>query len=182
MWLRELPENIFTDALLSKFLQTVELQDRQARISEVGKLVSSLPLINYTLLRSLCAHLIRVIGNSEQNKMSLRNISIVFSATLGIPSNIFNLLLVDFDYIFWTERCAKDYNVPATENTIKNYMEYMSPSEEDVADITRSYQHPSISSLKFDEGTFRSKRNSAHYESSTPKDFISLENQLNGNV
>lgn len=179
MWLRELPENIFTDALLSKFLQTVELQDRQARISEVGKLVSSLPLINYTLLRSLCAHLIRVIGNSEQNKMSLRNISIVFSATLGIPSNIFNLLLVDFDYIFWTERCAKDYNVPATENTIKNYMEYMSPSEEDVADITRSYQHPSISSLKFDEGTFRSKRNSAHYESSTPKDFISLENQLN---
>lgn len=34
--------------------------------------------------------------------MTVRNISIVFSLTLGIPGTIFNLFLGEFEYIFWT--------------------------------------------------------------------------------
>ncbi|OAD08365.1 hypothetical protein MUCCIDRAFT_123332, partial [Mucor lusitanicus CBS 277.49] len=81
MWLRELPENILTEAMLGDFLNSIR---NQSKICEVGRLISTLPLANYTLLRSLCAHLIRVIENSDKNKMTLKNISIVFSATLGI--------------------------------------------------------------------------------------------------
>ncbi|GAA5813470.1 hypothetical protein MFLAVUS_006948 [Mucor flavus] len=152
MWLREMPENILTDALLADFSQSIDIPDRGAKRSQVGKLVSYLPLVNYTLLRSLCAHLIRVIENADKNKMTLRNISIVFSATLDIPSSIFNLLLVEFDYIFWTDRC-QDQTVPVTT-------------------------HPLVKNLVRDESC-RSKRNSIHYQDNTPRDFILLEKQLN---
>lgn len=175
MWLRELPENIFTEALLGDFLKSNESADRQTRVSEVGKLVSFLPLVNYTLLRSLCAHLIRVIEHSEENKMTLRNISIVFSATLGIPSSIFNLLLVDFDYIFWTNRCTDNQTVPTTEDAIKCYMQDV--TDEEVENITSSYR---LSVPPNEEVGTRSNRNSILYQSSTPKDFILLEEQLHG--
>lgn len=120
---------------------------------KVGRLISLLPLVNYTLLRSLCAHLIRVIENSDQNKMTLKNISIVFSATLDIPSSIFNLLLIEFDYIFSTDRC-NDQVSPDAANRPQHYL------------------------LKREEDRLR--RNSTHYQDNTPKDFILLEKQLNG--
>jgi hypothetical protein len=159
----------------------VDLEDHKNKVFEIGRLVSYLPLVNYTLLRSLCAHLIRVIENSDKTKMTLRNISIVFSATLAIPSNIFNLLLVEFDYIFWTDRCINDEQiVPATEDTIKTYMQDL-PDDEDV-EIT--FQHPLVQNVKNREGSIssRSKRNSIHYQDNTPKEFISLEKQLNGKL
>ncbi|EPB88703.1 hypothetical protein HMPREF1544_04462 [Mucor circinelloides 1006PhL] len=183
MWLRELPENILTEALLGDFLNSIHLDKEQSKICEVGRLITTLPLANYTLLRSLCAHLIRVIENSDKNKMTLKNISIVFSATLGIPSSIFNMLLKNFDYIFWTDRC-EDQQV--TEDTIKIYM-----AEEDVSHNEHNlHQHPhdiinpvmkrviesSYQGGYSDNG--RSRRNSIHYKDNTPKEFISLEKQL----
>ncbi|KAJ2758842.1 Rho GTPase activating protein, partial [Coemansia nantahalensis] len=64
-------------------------------------LVSDLPLANYTLLRALTAHLIRIVQKASTNRMTLRNIGIVFSPSLGIPVGIFSLLMVEFEYIFW---------------------------------------------------------------------------------
>lgn len=68
----------------------------------MGRLVSELPLANYTLLRALTAHLMRVVQNSDVNKMTMRNVGIVFSPTLGIPAGVFNLFMTEFEYIFWT--------------------------------------------------------------------------------
>lgn len=78
--------------------------DRRDRINELGRLVSLLPLANYTLLRALTAHLIRVVQHSDINKMTMRNVSIVFSPTLGIPATVFNLFMSEFEYIFWTTK------------------------------------------------------------------------------
>ncbi|KAH8547621.1 hypothetical protein BGW37DRAFT_510215 [Umbelopsis sp. PMI_123] len=102
LWLRELPNSVLTKELLMDFLHTIDLLDRRDRVNELGRLVSMLPLPNYTLLRALTAHLIRVVQNSDVNKMTMRNVGIVFSPTLGIPAGIFNLFLSEFDYIFWT--------------------------------------------------------------------------------
>ncbi|KAK4510557.1 uncharacterized protein ATC70_004988 [Mucor velutinosus] len=182
MWLREMPENILTEALLGDFLNSIHLDKEQNKICEVGRLISTLPLANYTLLRSLCAHLIRVIENSDKNKMTLKNISIVFSATLGIPSSIFNMLLKNFDYIFWTDRCD-DQQV--TEDTIKIYM-----AEEEVSFDAQQLHHPHdfvhpvmkrVAESSYQDGFIdsgRSRRNSIHYKDNTPKEFISLEKQL----
>ncbi|KAI8099145.1 uncharacterized protein BX664DRAFT_320502 [Halteromyces radiatus] len=104
MWLRELPVSVLTRELRPEFIQVIDLLERKDRINELGRLVSELPLANYTLLRILTSHLICVVKHSDVNLMTLRNIGIVFSLTLGIPGTIFNLFLSEFDYIFWTNK------------------------------------------------------------------------------
>ncbi|RKP05246.1 Rho GTPase activation protein, partial [Thamnocephalis sphaerospora] len=77
--------------------------DRRVRVNELGRLVSHLPVANYTLLRALVAHLIRIVHKSEVNKMTIRNVGIVFSPTLGIPAGVFTLFMAQFDYIFFVD-------------------------------------------------------------------------------
>jgi RalA-binding protein 1 len=81
-------------------LLTLDLIDSAARVSELSRLVSELPPPNYALLRALTAHLILIVRNSATNKMTLRNIGIVFSPTLGIPAGIFSELVSSFGPIF----------------------------------------------------------------------------------
>ncbi|KAJ2160373.1 Rho GTPase activating protein [Coemansia sp. RSA 552] len=100
-YLRELPENILTARLYQDFVQVMDLVERHDRVYELGRLVSDLPLANYTLLRALTAHLIRIVQKASTNRMTLRNIGIVFSPSLGIPVGVFSLLMVEFEYIFW---------------------------------------------------------------------------------
>ncbi|KAL0073599.1 hypothetical protein F4703DRAFT_1896349 [Phycomyces blakesleeanus] len=102
MWLRELPTSVLTREHRTDFLHVIDLLDRKDRVNELGRLVSLLPLANYTLLRALTAHLICVVQNADVNKMTMRNVSIVFAPTLGIPATIFNLFMSEFEYIFWT--------------------------------------------------------------------------------
>ena len=77
-----------------------DLVDPQDRIKELSSLISMLPLANYSLLRALTAHLILIVQNSNLNKMTMRNVGIVFSPTLGIPAGIFSLMLGEFNQVF----------------------------------------------------------------------------------
>jgi RalA-binding protein 1 len=79
---------------------TADLVDSSARVAELSRLVSDLPPPSYALLRALTAHLILIVKHSHINKMTLRNIGIVFSPTLGIPAGIFSELVSNFGRIF----------------------------------------------------------------------------------
>ncbi|KAF9945911.1 hypothetical protein BGZ72_000874, partial [Mortierella alpina] len=79
------------------------LTRRSERVDELTRLVAVLPEANYTLLRVLTAHLIDIVDIADVNKMTERNVGIVFSPILGIPAGIFALLMSDFDQIFHTE-------------------------------------------------------------------------------
>jgi len=81
-------------------LINVDLIDISARVAELSRLVSDLPPPNYALLRAFTAHLILIVRNAPTNKMTLRNIGIVFSPTLGIPAGIFSELVTHFGAIF----------------------------------------------------------------------------------
>lgn len=59
-----------------------------------------MPLANYSLLRALTAHLILIVQNSNINKMTVRNVGIVFSPTLGIPAGVFSLMMGEFNRVF----------------------------------------------------------------------------------
>jgi len=72
----------------------------QERIHELSYLIASLPIANYSLLRALTAHLILIVQNSAVNKMTMRNVGIVFSPTLGIPAGVFSLMLGEFNRVF----------------------------------------------------------------------------------
>lgn len=77
-----------------------DLIDSSARVAELSRLVGELPPANYALLRAFTAHLILIVKNSAVNKMTLRNIGIVFSPTLGIPAGIFYEMVSRFGAIF----------------------------------------------------------------------------------
>jgi len=98
--MRELPASILTRELHTRFLSVIDFVDAQERIKELSSLISHLPLANYSLLRALTAHLILIVQNSNVNKMTMRNVGIVFSPTLGIPAGVFSLMLQEFNRVF----------------------------------------------------------------------------------
>ena len=81
-------------------LLLLELPDTSKKTAAYNILVHRLPKPNFTLLRALSSFLITIISNSETNKMSIRNVGIVFSPTLNIPGPVISTLLTDFDAIF----------------------------------------------------------------------------------
>ncbi|KAJ1569190.1 hypothetical protein HK405_008667 [Cladochytrium tenue] len=103
LYFRELPSPILTPSLQRYFLAVQEIESRDDRVTELTRLVSLLPSANYTLLRVLLSHLVDVVRMSDVNKMTVRNIGIVFSPTLNIPSSVFTLLLAEFNTTFCWE-------------------------------------------------------------------------------
>ncbi|KAI0331498.1 hypothetical protein GY45DRAFT_1322303 [Cubamyces sp. BRFM 1775] len=99
-FLRELPASILTRDLHLRFLSVIDFVDPQERVRELSHLISSLPVANYSLLRALTAHLILIVQNANINKMTMRNVGIVFSPTLGIPAGVFSLMLGEFNRVF----------------------------------------------------------------------------------
>ncbi|RXW23955.1 hypothetical protein EST38_g1889 [Candolleomyces aberdarensis] len=101
-FLRDLPDSILTRELHLRFLAVIgkDLMDAQERIRELSQLIAALPIANYTLLRALTAHLILIVQNAGVNKMTMRNVGIVFSPTLGIPAGVFSLMLGEFNRVF----------------------------------------------------------------------------------
>ncbi|KAL9605104.1 MAG: hypothetical protein Q9219_000038 [cf. Caloplaca sp. 3 TL-2023] len=100
LYLRELPSTVLTRELHLDFLAVLELDSRPKKIAAYNMLVHRLPKANWTLIRALSSFLIGIVNKSDINKMSVRNVGIVFSPTLNIPAPIFSMFLTDFDAIF----------------------------------------------------------------------------------
>ncbi|ORX50141.1 RhoGAP-domain-containing protein [Hesseltinella vesiculosa] len=169
MWLRELPTSVLTRELRMDFLHVIDLLDRKDRVNELGRLVSQLPIVNYTLLRALTAHLIHVVRHSDVNKMTMRNVSIVFSPTLGIPGTIFNLFMSEFDYIFWT-----------TEDGDAAPRMLLDDEEEPQEKPTQVQQLGRRPTLQLRDG--RSNRNSVNYREAAPNSFVGIEKNHQGQI
>ncbi|EXJ53722.1 RalA-binding protein 1 [Cladophialophora psammophila CBS 110553] len=99
-YLRELPSTILTRELHLEFLKGLELPEKSQKIVTFNILVHQLPNANFSLLRTLSQYLLEVVQNSERNKMTIKNVGIVFSPTLNIPAPLFALFLTDFEAIF----------------------------------------------------------------------------------
>jgi RhoGAP domain len=54
-------------------LITIEMDDKAMKIAALNELVHSLPIENFELLRVLSGHLIRIVENSDVNKMTIKN-------------------------------------------------------------------------------------------------------------
>ncbi|KAF9820892.1 hypothetical protein IEO21_01119 [Rhodonia placenta] len=114
-FLRDLPASILTRDLHLRFLAVIDFVDPQERIRELSHLIASLPIANYSLLRALTAHLILIVQNANVNKMTMRNVGIVFSPTLGIPAGVFSLMLGEFKRVFNVDGTLED-GEPAPED------------------------------------------------------------------
>ncbi|EEA20826.1 Rho GTPase activating protein [Talaromyces marneffei ATCC 18224] len=99
-YLRELPTTVLTLELQSEFRRVPELDDHDQKIRALNTLVHMLPKPNLSLLMALSQYLITIINNSDVNKMTVRNIGIVFAPTLNIPAPVFSVFLMEYDSIF----------------------------------------------------------------------------------
>lgn len=113
-YLRELPTSILTRDLHLAFVGVTEMNSQPEKIAALHDLVARLPLANLTLLRYLIAFLIKIIDHADRNKMTVRNVGIVFSPTLTIPAPVFALFLQNFERIFGMSPQEYDLPSPAT--------------------------------------------------------------------
>ncbi|CAK7205903.1 Rho GTPase activating protein [Sporothrix eucalyptigena] len=111
MYLRELPTTILTPKLHMQFLSVTEMANQEEKLSALAELSTYLPQANATLLKYLIAFLIRIINNADRNKMTVRNVGIVFSPTLNIPAPVFALLLQNYEAVFGIE--PEEYELPS---------------------------------------------------------------------
>ncbi|EMD61931.1 hypothetical protein COCSADRAFT_95836 [Bipolaris sorokiniana ND90Pr] len=102
LYLRELPSSILTRELHLDFLKVLDMDERSKKIQSFNVLVHKLPRPNFELLRHLSSFLIEIIDNSAVNKMTVRNVGIVFAPTLNIPAPLISFFLTDFPDIFGT--------------------------------------------------------------------------------
>ncbi|KAF2994828.1 hypothetical protein E8E13_002825 [Curvularia kusanoi] len=100
LYLRELPASILTRELHLDFLKVLDMDERSKKIQSFNVLVHKLPIANFELLRHLSSFLIEVIDNAQTNKMTVRNVGIVFAPTLNIPAPLIAFFLTDFLDIF----------------------------------------------------------------------------------
>lgn len=100
LWFRELTSPVLTSEMQHSFLELTELPERELKVVQLKKLVARLPRANYTLLRALMGHLIRVVQNQSVNKMTVRNVGIVFAPTLSLPAGVFTLLMSEYSNVF----------------------------------------------------------------------------------
>jgi len=98
MFIRELPDPVFTHKLFPEFLSTIEIKDEPTRISTTQNLLAKLPPENIALLRELVLFLKVISEHSDKNKMTISNIAIVFGPNLLRSSeegNMFELVRVN---------------------------------------------------------------------------------------
>lgn len=149
----------------------LDLLDPEERLQELGRLISLLPVANYTLLRALSAHILQVVQNASVNKMSILNIGIVFALTLGIPGSILNMVLTEYDYVFWTNDEAQVTVEEADTETQSLEDEEMPKSE--------AAWKPALNTLMVLQGDgHRNNRNSMIFSSGAPNAIKHIEKNL----
>ncbi|XP_022253185.1 active breakpoint cluster region-related protein-like [Limulus polyphemus] len=85
LYLRELPDSLFTDSLYNMFFEAFSLQDQDARMKGLLSLFHSLPSINQGVIRKLLDHMVKINQHENHNKMSLHNLATVFGPNILRP-------------------------------------------------------------------------------------------------
>ncbi|KAI1788132.1 GTPase activating protein [Ganoderma leucocontextum] len=82
LWLRELPDPLFTASQHTDFMDAARNDNERARHIRLHERVNALPDPNYSTLKYLMGHLHKVVQHEVQNQMSAQNLAIVFGPTL----------------------------------------------------------------------------------------------------
>ncbi|EFW14524.1 hypothetical protein D8B26_006915 [Coccidioides posadasii str. Silveira] len=151
-YLRELPTTVLTKELHLDFIRVLDLDEKHQKISAFNTLVHRLPRPNLDLLKAISQFLIVIIQNADVNKMTVRNVGIVFAPTLNIPAPVFSMFLTEFDAIFG-KHPPIDHGTRTVELTLNN--QRLNP--EDI----RSPRHQMFTDLPtpaYDQNSFEPQR------------------------
>ncbi|EGC29951.1 hypothetical protein DICPUDRAFT_158397 [Dictyostelium purpureum] len=133
-FLRDNDEPLLTFDLYKNFLASIDVRERNAKISFIKSLLSALPKENYDLLQILLKFLYTIQLHSNKNKMTSSNLAIVFSPTLLRPkeesletmmtdsntiSEIVKILIDEFNALYEIKTQTILYQVSAQEMGIE---------------------------------------------------------------
>ncbi|EKG14930.1 hypothetical protein MPH_07830 [Macrophomina phaseolina MS6] len=158
-YLRDLPVSILTREFHLDFLKVLEMDQRSEKIDAFNVLVHKLPPVNLDLLRALSSFLIDITNNSDVNKMTIRNVGIVFSPTLNIPGPLISFFITDYHDIFGSVR--EESTSPIREVTVTAPL---------TPESIRSPRHQMFSDLPtpaYPQGSFQSQHKQQPSNSST---------------
>ncbi|OBZ66849.1 Rho GTPase-activating protein 23 [Grifola frondosa] len=82
LWLRELPDPLFTSSLHNGFLEAARNENERLRHIRLHERVNDLPDPNYSTLKYFMGHLYKIVQHEAQNSMSIQNLAIIFGPTL----------------------------------------------------------------------------------------------------
>ena len=122
------------------------MSNDQQKIEAYNVLVHKLPKPNFHLLKALCGFLVKIVRNSDINKMDIRNLSIVFSPTLNIPTPVILVFLTEFEAIFGELLAGASHPLvePSTSNNL-TAEDIRSPRRQMFSDIpTPAYNQTSF--------------------------------------
>lgn len=85
LYLRELPQPLFTFEFYDCFIAADSIKDEESRFQCLKTVLNLLPIGNRLIAQKLLGYLSKVAKNSPVNKMSSTNIAIVFAPTLLRP-------------------------------------------------------------------------------------------------
>lgn len=99
LYFRALPENLCANTL-SDAMSALQRDSPGDRLCALTSVLDTLPPDNYAVLCVLCKHLYNIHSFEHANKMTLQNLSIVFSATLDLPTELVLTLLQECQHLF----------------------------------------------------------------------------------
>ncbi|KAI9141484.1 Rho GTPase activation protein [Paraphysoderma sedebokerense] len=161
LWLRELPDSLFTFRLYTDFLDAVRNNnDPEEQRREIYRTLGKLPQLNYHVLKALFSHLHKICRNAATNKMHFSNLAVVFGPTLlrhtkdavgdmGLQAAVVEILLSNFDHFFAGATPPKEpEKVTSAKATITRVTEINEPKKEE-----KEIPHPEPAKLEEDATT-----------------------------
>ncbi|KAI5303195.1 erv26 super protein [Ascosphaera pollenicola] len=118
-YLRELPESLLTGDLHMEFYKVLEEPEHTKKVASLNTLIRLLPPPNKTVLLALMELLTEIVNNSEVNRMTVRNVGIVFAPSLNIPAPVITMFLNDYDLIFGSAPLDDDFSADDSMTTLK---------------------------------------------------------------
>jgi len=105
LYLRNLPTNLIDEdhnIQLNDIIRKYGIENPEdfTGFDEVAAVLEELPEWDYNLLGYICFHLKSVADNAEFNKMTIHNLSLIFSPTLKISPPVFSILVIHSQDVF----------------------------------------------------------------------------------
>ncbi|XP_049850341.1 uncharacterized protein LOC126322529 isoform X2 [Schistocerca gregaria] len=97
-YLQSLPEPIYTKKYEAHVKLALNIADRQERIYVLRSILYKLPLANRETIRILIDHLRRVVAHSHLNRMTVRNLEITWSLSIGQSTGALIKVLTESDF------------------------------------------------------------------------------------
>jgi RalA-binding protein 1 len=144
----------------------LDMDERTKKIQTFNVLVHKLPKANFELLCHLSSFLIEIVDNSGVNKMTVRNVGIVFAPTLNIPAPLISFFLTDYADIFGT--ALDEASSPIHE--IRNNTSYLG---DDAIRSPRRQMFSDLPTPAYNETTFQQRmdRPPPGYQGNTAPDY-----------